>query len=281
MAKRKIIRIDEEKCNGCGKCVQGCHEGALQLIDGKARIVSELYCDGLGACIGDCPVEAITVEEREAEPYNEEAVMERIVPKGHDTVIAHLRHLKEHGEMLYLQQGVQYLKSHGIAFDPAEVFGAAKACGCPGSAERTFEPTGTSTCDCGSGTEVRSELTHWPIQLHLLNPTSACYHNADVLLAADCTAFSLGGFHAKYLRNRKLAIACPKLDSDKDSYIDKITRMIDQARINTLTVLIMEVPCCSGLLMLAKTAAGNATRKIPIRKVTVGLQGNILEDIWI
>ena len=289
-AKRNIIKINEELCNGCAACVKGCHEGALQMIDGKARIISELYCDGLGACIGECPVGAITIEEREVEPYNETAVMERIVPKGEITILAHLKHLKEHGEMLYLREGINYLRKHNIKININSIENNQDqpqlACGCPGSMERSFAAPKPLT---DSFTEMRqaasqssvSQLTHWPVQLHLLNPQAGFFHGADVVLAADCTAYAYAGFHNRFIRNHVLAIACPKLDSNKESYVAKIKDMIDTARINTLTVIIMEVPCCGGLLQLVRMALEQASRKIPVKKVVIGIQGGIKEGSWI
>lgn len=281
--KRTIIKIDEEKCNGCGLCVSGCHEGALQLIDGKARMISELYCDGLGACIGDCPVGAIELEEREAEPYDEIAVMERIVPKGEKTILAHLNHLKDHGETELLKQGLQYLKEHNIEID-MNMEKREEGCGgfqqphaCPGSGARAFAPKNSTSIT----NDVPSQLRHWPVQLHLLNPQSGYFDRADVVIAADCTAFSYGNFHDRFIKNHTLAIACPKLDSGKESYVEKITAMIDEANINTLTVVMMEVPCCGGLLQLVKMAAEQASRKIPIKKVVIGIEGNIVEEKWI
>lgn len=316
-AKRNIIKIDEALCNGCGSCVEGCHEGALQMIDGKARIVSELYCDGLGACIGDCPVGAITLETREAEPYDEIAVMERIVPKGEATILAHLKHLKDHGEKQYLQQGVQYLQEKKIDIDLSSIkcssnkygneaasiiasdssfkYNASNppfACGCPGSMERSLVKENPATLAGSPQTiqnirpddpspAVTSQLSHWPVQLHLLNPHAGFFQGADIVLAADCTAYAYAGFHHRFLRNHALAIACPKLDSNKESYIAKIIEMIDTARINTLTTIIMEVPCCGGLLQLVKMAAEQASRKVPIKKVVISLQGEIKEECWI
>lgn len=283
--KRTVIKIDEEKCNGCGLCVEGCHEGALQLIDGKARMVSDLYCDGLGACIGECPVGAIELEEREAAPYDEYAVMERIAPKGEKTIRAHLLHLKAHNEMELLKQGLQYLEEKNISIDmngltdnenPAP---AGKACGCPGGKEMSF----ASKCDSSeaSATETPSQLRQWPVQLHLLNPQAGYLKNADVVLAADCTAYAFGDFHRRFMKNHVVAIACPKLDNGLDSYVEKLTEMIDLSNINTLTVVIMEVPCCGGLIQLAKKAAANAQRKIPIKKVMIGIQGEIFKEEWI
>ncbi|MGP1447023.1 MAG: ATP-binding protein [Candidatus Limimorpha sp.] len=274
--KRNIISIDEERCNGCGHCAEGCHEGALQIIDGKARIVSELYCDGLGACIGECPVGAIRIEEKEVEAYDERAVMERIVPKGEHVILAHLRHLKDHGENTLFQQGVGYLREHDIEIDLSSLMHGS---GCPGAAQHIFNAPSVRMSQ--DPQEIPSMLTHWPIQLHLLNPQAGVFNNADVVLAADCTAYACGAFHTRFLRNHRLAIACPKLDSNKESYVDKIVQMIDVARINTLTVVIMEVPCCSGLLQLAKMAVERAQRKVPVKKIVIGIQGDVKEETWI
>ncbi len=280
MNKRDIIKIDEALCNGCGKCVAGCHEGALQMIDGKARIVSELYCDGLGACIGDCPVGAISIEKREAEPYDEISVMARIAPKGGETIVAHLKHLKEHNEQDYLEQGIAYLKDHNIEVDLSTIEDnkpLKPTCGCPGTASRSFSiaPTTTPTTPASA---VESQLTHFPVQLHLINPEAAHFKGADLLVAADCTAFAYGDFHNSLLRGRKVVIACPKLDSDKQSYINKITSLIDSAQISTLTVAIMSLPCCGGLLQIVKEAAQRATRKVTIRAVVISREGSIIRD---
>ncbi|MDD2293416.1 MAG: 4Fe-4S binding protein [Bacteroidales bacterium] len=282
---RQIIKIDEELCNGCGACVNGCHEGALQLIDGKARMISDLYCDGLGACIGDCPMKAISFEEREAVPYDEVAVMKRIAEKGEATILAHLKHLKSHGEMEYVHQGVEYLKSNKIPVDigsiESQLFNEEKplACGCPGNMEHSFvAPAAAGNCACD--VSATSQLTHWPVQLHLMNPQAGYFREADIVLAADCTAFAFADFHNRFIRNHKITIACPKLDSNKESYISKLTELIDSAMINTLTVVIMEVPCCGGLLMLANKAVEQAKRKVPVKVVIIGLQGEIKEEKW-
>ena len=273
--KRTIIKIDEERCNGCGACVSGCHEGALQMIDGKARIVSELYCDGLGACIGECPVDAITLEEREAEPYDEIAVMERLLPKGEMTIIAHLKHLKEHGEIAFLKKGVEFLQQKGIDIELSAIHNARnnqEGCGggCPGGKSMRLEKSETQDRDTE---DVPSQLSQWPVQLHLLNPEAAYFKNADVVLAADCSAFAYGNFHRQFIKDHILAIACPKLDSNKESYVEKLTAMMDNSCINTLTVVMMEVPCCGGLLQLAQLAQSQAKRKIPIKKVIISLKG--------
>ncbi len=284
--KRNIIKINEELCNGCGACVNGCHEGALQMIDGKARIVSELYCDGLGACIGDCPVGAISIIEKEAEAYDEIAVMDRISPKGEETILAHLKHLRDHNEMEYFNKGVQYVREKGLdinlsSLEENKVIEENKpkfACGCPGSMERSFAAPLSSAV---SEIKSESQLTHWPVQLHLLNPNATYFVNADVVLAADCTAYAYANFHSELLKGKKLAIACPKLDSNKEAYVEKLSMMIDSAKINTLTVVIMEVPCCSGLLHLVQTAVSNAERRIPVKLIIIGTQGDIVKDEWI
>jgi ferredoxin len=293
--KRTIIKIDEDLCNGCGLCVEGCHEGALQLIDGKARMISDLYCDGLGACIGDCPVGAITLEEREAEPYDEVKVMERISPKGESTIVAHLNHLIDHNQDDFVEQGIQYIKDNKLNVDLNKLKNNKKeetmshshqehhqhgGGGCPGS-KMIFNIKPEGEVAQNSNTEQTSELRQWPVQLHLVNPQAPYFQNADVLLAADCVAFSMGNFHSKYLKGKGLAIACPKLDTGKDIYIEKLTAMIDNAKVNTFTVMMMEVPCCSGLVQMAKMATEKAVRKIPVKAIVVGLDGSIKSEEWV
>ena len=284
--KRKIIKIDEEKCNGCGLCIPNCAEGALQVIGGKARLISDLFCDGLGACIGHCPEDAIEIVEREAEPYDETTVMrENIVPGGPKTIKAHLEHLKEHGETAYLQQALAYLSDYNIAnpFESKEEAGdrvqgkALKEC--PGVKTMHLnqpDPSGGETTDA-----VPSRLRQWPIQLHLLSPTAPYLKGADLLLAADCTAFAFGDFHGKFLQGKSLAIACPKLDISQDVYLGKLVTMINDSKLNTITVLIMEVPCCGGLAVLALKAVERAERKVPVKKIVVGIQGNVLSEEWL
>ena len=299
--KRKIVQIDEEKCNGCGLCIPECQEGALQIIDDKARLISDLFCDGLGACLGYCPEDAITIIEREAEPYNERKVMETIVPKGRNTILAHLEHLRDHNEVDVLNVAIQYLKEcnidmseegfevrkpnkAGYTDQPVEIKPEipAPACGCPGSMTMDFKTDTTKaneapTLDSRS-TNVLSELKQWPIQLHLLNPQAPYFRNADVILTADCVPFAMGNFHARFLKDKSLAIACPKLDSNKESYIQKLESMINDSSINTLTVIMMEVPCCNGLLAMAEAARNQAGRDVPINRVIISLQGEVLEE---
>lgn len=286
--QRDIIKIDDEKCNGCGLCVPNCHEGALQVIDGKVRLVSELMCDGLGACIGHCPEGAITIEKREAEPYDEIAVISEMVSKGANTVKAHLKHLKDHQEYGYLEEGATWLEVHGkdLSFSVDEVLAAVNGNGahghhgggCPGSRERIMAPAPAFAPIAG---EIPSQLTHWPVQMHLVNPNSPAYRGADLLLAADCVAFSLGSFHKDFLKGKALAIACPKLDHGTETYVDKLTAMIDTAKVNTVTVMMMEVPCCGGLMQMVRTALARASRKVPVKAVIVSIDGKILSDDWI
>ncbi len=292
--QREIIKIDEEKCNGCGLCIPGCPEGALQMIDGKARLISDLMCDGLGACIGDCPEGAIEIEVREAEPYNETAVMGEIIKHGFNTVVAHLKHLREHGETGFLKEAIGFLEQKddlGYTVDEVKQKvhekdeGESTGCGggCPGGATVVFDIDTDAVNNAAEteSSEQPSALRQWPVQMHLINPNAPYFHNADVVLAADCTAFSLGNFHSKHLKGKSLAIACPKLDSGTETYIQKLTAMIDEAKINTLHVMMMEVPCCGGLLQMAQMAAANASRKIPIKKTVVGIRGDILSEDWI
>jgi ferredoxin len=290
--KRTIIKIDDVLCNGCEACVQGCHEGALQMIDGKARLVSELFCDGLGACIGECPVGAITLEEREAEPYDEIATLQRMIPKGENTIIAHLKHLKEHEEFEYLKQAVSYLKMNQIPVNFSIVHNSVNpqhhgGGGCPGSREVSFSAPKPAASGFKMAPPVESisplvsQLRQWPVQLHLLNPQAGYFIGADVVLAADCVPFSFPDFHAKFLTGKTLAIACPKLDSNKESYVEKIKSMILDSKINTLHVVIMEVPCCGGLLSLATKAVAETGKKIPVKLSVVGIKGEILQEEWV
>ena len=289
--KRQIVQIDEEKCNGCGICIPNCHEGALQIIDGKARLISDLMCDGLGACLGHCPEGALEIIEREAAPYDEIAVIKDIIPKGKNTMIAHLQHLKEHSETTYLKQAVNWLEENrnNLPFDLDEVkfkvhtmqkpqtHESGGGCGCMGSQEMSFDKKEASQ----EITEVQSELRQWPVQLHLVSKNAQYFRNADLLLAADCVAFSMGNFHQKFLKGKGLAIACPKLDSNMEVYVEKLIGMIDEAKVNTITVMIMEVPCCGGLLQLAKTALQQATRKVPLKVIIVSVQGEVIKEEWI
>jgi NAD-dependent dihydropyrimidine dehydrogenase PreA subunit len=305
--KRDILKIDEELCNGCGLCVPNCHEGALQIIDGKVRLISELMCDGLGACIGHCPEGAITIEHREAEPYDEVKVMEQMKEKGKNTVIAHLKHLKDHGETGYLKEGVGYLmeKRSDLNFNLDEVMNVVhnhgkqaqapgtpiiinqnvqsgshshSGGGCPGSRAMVIEKPADNNSFSESS---QSELRQWPVQMHLINPNAPYFRDSDLLVAADCVAYSTGSFHSRFLKGKSLVIACPKLDQGMDIYAEKMRSLIETAKVNTITVMIMEVPCCGGLLQMVKTVAASSNRKVPVKLMVVGIAGNILREEWV
>jgi len=305
--KREIIQIDEERCDGCGNCVPNCHEGALKIIDEKAVLISDLMCDGLGACIGHCPQDALTIEEREAEPYDEIAVMKEMIQKGKNVVTAHMKHLKDHQEHAFLKQGVQFLleNKEKLDFNPVEIIQEVhhhgkpqnisqptqapdpaglqmeSGCGCQGSQEMSFQAGGQAEPTGELVSDQPSALRQWPVQLHLINPGAGYFQDSDLLVSADCVAYSLGNFHARHLQNKSLVIACPKLDSNMQVYEQKLTALIDHAGVNTITVMIMEVPCCGGLMQLVQSATSKAQRKVPVKAVQVGIQGQILAEEWI
>lgn len=256
--KRKIVRIDEEKCNGCGLCMIACAEGALQIVEGKAKLISDKYCDGLGACLGECPQGAITVEEREAEEFDEKAV--------------------EH----YLEQ-----QKHAEAKLP---------CGCPSTTVVQFEKQAQEKlpCGCSSSTvtqfdkqetckgvpapEVRqnSELGHWPVQLTLVPPTASFLQGADLMLIADCVPFAYANFHQDFIKDHAVLVACPKLD-DFPAHLAKLTEILLKAQISSLTVVHMEVPCCSGLVNMAKQAIDVSGKDIPLEEITISVRGEHLQ----
>jgi NAD-dependent dihydropyrimidine dehydrogenase PreA subunit len=271
--KRQIIRIDEDKCDGCAICCNGCPEGALQLIDGKARLVSEITCDGLGACVSECPRDALTIETREAEAYDECTALDNIIPKGSNTLRAHLRHLHEHGQITYLAQALARLQELG---QPIPEFRETIVHqGCPGSAPRSLVRV-TAVAPFRGG--LSSQLGQWPIQLHLIAPLNPAFQGANLLLAADCVAFALADFNQAYLPGKKLVIACPKLDQGQEIYLDKLVALLDQAKVQSIDVMIMEVPCCGGLLRLAQQAMARASHKVPIKTIVVGLDGEIRRE---
>jgi Fe-S-cluster-containing hydrogenase component 2 len=232
MAMRNIVQIDEEKCNGCGLCVSACAEGAIQLIDGKARLMKDDYCDGLGACLGECPQGAIAIIQRDAAAFDEQAVAQR---RG--------AHAAPHGG------------------------------GCPGSMMRQFA---ARPANPSPAVDAPSALRQWPVQLHLLSPTAPCLRDADLLLAADCAAFACGDFHARFLQDHALAIACPKLD-DTEGYVEKLAAMIEQGGLRSIAIVRMEAPCCGGLERLAALAMQRAGREIPVRRVIVHIDGTIAD----
>ncbi len=301
MSVRKIIEIDEEKCTGCELCIPNCPEGALQVIDGKARLISDLFCDGLGACIGECPEDAIHVVEREAEPYDEKEVMKNIVKHGSNVIKAHLKHLKEHNETRLLAEAEKYLEDNGIEnpLDEEQVSDRLP-CGCPGSkvmdlreekadkasecTEPLIEAAAAAEGDSKVAqieellkqlTERESRLRQWPVQISLVPPNAPYLNGADILIAADCVPFAYAGFHEDLLNGKILLVGCPKLD-DTEFYLNKITEIIKSNDINSITVAHMEVPCCLGMLRLVEQAVKNSDKNIPLNSIEVGIRGKVL-----
>lgn len=247
--KRKIVSIDENLCNGCGLCVSACHEGAIQLVDGKAKLISDSYCDGLGDCLPACPVDAIKIVEREAADYDEAAVAARMVAaKG---------------------------QAHA-APSPAPTK-APLPCGCPGMLAKAMapKPAAAPAPDAPAGAPV-AQLGNWPVQIKLVNPRAPYLQNAALLIAADCTAFAYADIHRKFMRNKVTLIGCPKLD-DGD-YAEKLTAILQANEIKSVTVLRMEVPCCGGIASAVQRALQASGKMIPWQVVTISTDGRILED---
>ncbi len=279
--KRQIIRIDDEKCNGCGLCIPNCPEGALRIIDGKARLVGDLLCDGLGACIGHCPEGAITIETREAERYDERTVMANVASQGPGVVLAHLQHLQEHGEWHDLDEALAYCSENGIAVpdeftvsqrQAGHPLHAAHAGGCPGSRIMNFDSA--AACD-GSPAPAGapSRLRHWPVQITLVPPTAPFLEGAHLLIAADCVPFAYADFHEELLRGKVCLVGCPKLD-DAEAYIEKLSDMFRRNDIRSITVAHMEVPCCFGMVKLVDAAMERSGKRIPVETRMIGVKGN-------
>lgn len=240
MALRDIVVIDEEKCNGCGLCVPSCAEGAIQIIDGKARLMREDFCDGLGACLGHCPQGALRIEKREAPEFDEEAVKRYLASLEEESRAAHS--------------------------------------GCPGT-RIVFAPEKES--DSGQADalaeELPSALRQWPVQLALVSPQAPYFADADLLLAADCVPFAYGDFHRRFLTGKAIAVGCPKLD-DASDYLDKLTVLFAYNNLRSLTVVRMEVPCCSGLVWLAKQALERAGKQMLVHEIVIGVDGTIVQE---
>lgn len=268
--KRQIIKIDAHKCNGCAACITGCPEGAIQLIDGKARLISDLFCDGLGACIGTCPEGAITIEEREAEAYNEDLVMQNIEPQGLNTIKAHLQHLKSHGEIAYHKQALDYLKSKGYDLDQF-LENAAPGCDCGGGNPKTIH----SAVNSAAGV-LNTELRQWPVQLHLINPMADYFEGADLLISADCVPYAFADYHRRFLKGKIVITFCPKLDRDIDRYIEKLATIFSQHQIKSLSIVRMEVPCCGGTEMIVQKALEKAGKTHFVKINIISIDGNII-----
>lgn len=234
--KRKIVEIDETKCNGCGLCIPNCHEGALAIVDGKARLVKDIYCDGLGACLGHCPKDAIKIIERDAEAFDEKAVNERLK--------------KTHSE------------THAAVFS-----------GCPGSRVMDLKKKKSEIGTSGK-IKLESELSQWPIQLMLVPTNAPYFRDADLLIAADCVPFSYANFHQEYLKDKKLIICCPKLD-DIEYYVEKLAEIFKVNDLKSITVVHMEVPCCYGLVEMINQALLKSKKDIKIESVVISIDGNV------
>lgn len=235
MPVRNIIRIDEEKCDGCGKCVDACVEGAIEIINGKAKLVGEIYCDGFGACLGSCPQDALTIEKRDVEDYNEEAVESRKESMNEPNL-----------------QPIHH--------------------GCPGSAVRHFAPIHES--ENAYGIPARSQLGQWPVQLMLVPPTAPYLKNADLLICADCVPFAVADFHNHYLKDHAVLVGCPKLD-DLQYYFEKLKEIFRSAKPQKITVLKMEVPCCNGIAQAVLMAINEIGAEIPVEIHTIVISGGI------
>lgn len=281
MAKRKIIKIDSGKCNGCGLCLPNCPEGALQIIDGKARLISDLFCDGLGACIGHCPQGAIQIEEREAGAYDEKKVMANIVKEGRNVIKAHLEHLKEHNQVRYFKEAVDYLKEQGIKNPLLEECAHGAVAGrhgglsaCPGSKVIDFREKKEALPVRGGAVcaKVESELRQWPVQIMLVPPFAPYLDNADLLIAADCVPFAYAGFHSDLLKGRALLVGCPKLD-DVQAYQEKFTQILKNNNVKSITYAHMEVPCCFGLVGVIKDAIAASGKAVPFKEAIISIRG--------
>lgn len=248
MAVRNIIQIDEEKCDGCGLCVSGCAEGALKVIDGKARLISDVYCDGLGACIGECPNDALTIIQRDAPDFDEEAAMAHVAA----------------GQATPMPEPVQ------IEAQPGQL-----ACGCPSSQSRELKPA-AQACH-GREENPASALRNWPVQLHLVPTQAPYFRDADLLIAASCSGFAATNLHQGFLPDRSLIMACPKLDQT-GPYEEKLAAIFEKNHIRSLTVLYMTVPCCFGLVHLVRQALKRSGKSIPLRLVKLDVTGDVVEE---
>jgi len=246
MVIRNLVRIDEEKCNGCGSCILACAEGALKIIDGKAKLISDKYCDGLGACLGECPEGAIDIEKIEAEEFDEQAVEQ---------------HLKTRA------------RRHSINVHASQELPQS----CPSAKIMRFERKSTKEELMNTHEEGKSMLSQWPVQLTLLPPNAPFFENADLLIAADCVPFSYANFHKDFLRNKALVIGCPKLD-DAKFYAERLTEIFRQSNIRSLTVVNMEVPCCFSLYRLVKEALDSSGKTIPLKQQTISIKGRKIPD---
>jgi NAD-dependent dihydropyrimidine dehydrogenase PreA subunit len=262
---RKIVQIDEARCDGCGQCIPSCAEGAIALVNGKARLSADVLCDGLGACLGECPQGAITVIEREAADFDEAAVkahLARARPPAHEPAPPALA---------AVSPPAPARPRLSIVSDPAPSAGG----GCPGSRPRTLTPRPAGPQRLASGmASAQSRLGQWPVQLHLVPVTASYFQGADLLVAADCVPFAYAGFHDELLAGRAIVVGCPKLD-DNDFYAEKLTAILTQSDVRSVTVARMEVPCCGGIAMAARHAIAASGKRLPLTDVVVGVDGTL------
>jgi len=256
--KRQIIKIDEEKCNGCALCIPACPEGALQIIDGIAKLVKQTFCDGLGACLGDCPEDALHLVDEYVDEYDEQGVIDHLKEKSPELLKKHIEHLKEHGIEPPIHESQK---------------SAAPVMACPSSRMQVWD---TDSKQTDGSVNIPSQLRQWPIQLHLVPPTAPYFRSADVSLIADCVPFTYPNFHKEFLKDKAIAIACPKLDN-VEPYVEKIKQIILSSQPKSLSVIFLEVPCCSGLVHIAMQAIMASGQDVSFSITRVGIKGEILE----
>jgi len=258
ISKRKMITIDEDLCNGCGECVPACEEGALAIVDGKAKLVKEIYCDGLGACLGDCPTGALKVEVREAEDFDPDAVADHLKAQG--------RAVPDHMP-----------SPESLRINDQVSGGPRPMGGCPGSAVQSLTPCGQANIPTQNAGGA-SALTHWPVQLRLVPPTAPFLKGADLLLTADCVPVAMPSYHSDFLNGRVVVMGCPKFDNQME-YVEKLAAILSESELNSITVMEMEVPCCSSMSAILAEAVKRSGKQVDTNRVTVSRTGQVIADV--